>query len=176
MLYLFILILLIAIVMYVRSLNRFMSKHQWSSYFENLTFDSEDFYMQIITWLKEKKIPMISFARESFLESHIGSAKREYLRITRNEYVYYIGAMQLGTGMIVSEWQCEKKVGWVSVIPFVSKMAGKDRTDKSFYQTDVDSGYGAAVHQSLTEVLDGITTKNGVRGLSESEKKFVRTK
>jgi hypothetical protein len=92
--------------------------------------------------------------------------------------VYYVCAAPFGTGTFVSWWLCEKSVKQFSLaaIPFLGKLAGKERDNKTFYQIDVETMYRTAVHSTVMDVLDNITKTGGVRGLTELEKVFREPK
>lgn len=169
---------LVMFVMYMRAKNRFITKTPWQHFFHGMTFSAEEFYKKVEQTVQDWKIPGITIDRESFLESHLFSAKREYLRITRNEFVYFIGAVPLGTGMFVSSWMCQKAVKKHSLenTPFLNKLMGKERENKSFYQEDVDYMYRSAVHTAVLEVVDSYTNASGVRGLTDFERQLTEPK
>lgn len=169
MLILILFISIVGILMYYANKVRYESKNSWQNFYDGFAFSSTEFYLKIKAGLEERKIPNVSIANESFLESHIFSDKREYLRITRSEYVFYVCAAPFGTGTFVSEWLCIKREGSLNKIPIISKLAGKDRTDKSFYQMDTESMTRMAIHSTVLDVLDSLTTASGVRGLNELE-------
>lgn len=174
----FVIVLLLAAVigyvMYFRAKNRFNSKHPWQHFFDNFSFSAEEFFQQVESGIRDRKVPNVSFGRESFLETHLLSDRREYLRITRNEFVYYVCAAPFGTGMFVSWWLCEKRQNNFNPgrIPFIGKLFGKERDNKTFYQLDVETMYRSAVHSTVMDVLDKTTSASGARGLTELEKQF----
>ena len=175
MIFVLLFILAVCILLYIRSRNRFISKKGWNHYYDGQAFSAEDFYKKVEHGLNERKMPGIEMNRETFAQTHVASTRREYLRITRNEFQYFICMAAFGTGTFVSSWQCEKRIGiigMIGTIPFVGKMFGLDRSDKSFYQLDTDSMYRAAVHATVIEVLECITEEKGIRGLSELEKQL----
>lgn len=163
--------MIFGVVLIIYGRTRFESKNSWQNFYDGFAFPSSDFYAKVKAGLEERKIPNISITNESFLESHIFSDKREYLRISRAEYVFYVCAAPFGTGTFVSEWLCIKREGSFNRIPIISKLAGKDRADKSFYQMDTESMTRMAIHSTVLDVLDSLTTASGVRGLTELEAK-----
>lgn len=160
--------------MYFRAKNRFNSKRPWQHFFDSFSFSSEDFFKKVEDGIRDRKVPNVSFDRESFLETHLFSDRREYLRITRNEFVYYVCAAPFGTGMFVSWWLCEKRQNNFSPgqIPFIGKLFGKERDNKSFYQLDVEYMYRSSIHTAVLDVIDGFTNAAGKRELTELERQF----
>ena len=159
-----IILVLIAIILFVVFGKTPMSvKSHWQHFYDNIQFQSTDFYQQIEQGLRDRNVQGLSFGWESFLESHIFSAKRVYLKITENEYVFYVCAAPFGTGTFVSWWLCVKDEKTANKIPIISKMAGKDRNNKSFYQMDTEAMYQSAIHSTVVAVADALTGEKGYR-------------
>jgi hypothetical protein len=146
-------------------------KSHWQHFYDGIQFGANDFYQQIEQGLRERKVHGLSFGQESFLQSHIFSAKRVYLRITEHEYVFYICAAPFGTGMFVSWWLCVKDEKFTNKIPILSKLAGKDRNNKSFYQMDAEAMYKSAIHSVVASVADQLTAEKGYR-LTELDRQY----
>lgn len=170
MLIIIVLLVLAGVAVFIYNKSRYESKNSWQNFYDGFSFSATEFYAKVKAGLEERNIPNVSYAKESFLESHIFSDKREYLRITRAEYVFYICAAPFGTGTFVSEWLCIKSEGTINRIPVISKLAGKDRSDKSFYQIDTESMTRMAIHSTVLDVLNSLTHASGVRGLTELER------
>jgi hypothetical protein len=147
-------------------------KSHWQHFYDGCQISTTDFYNQIETGLRDRKIQGLNFGQESFLESHVFSAKRVYLRIAEQEYLFYICAAPFGTGTFVSWWLCIKDENFVNKIPILSKLAGKDRHNKSFYQMDTEAMYQSVIHSTVLSVADSLTKEKGVRELSELERQY----
>jgi hypothetical protein len=171
-----ILILLLTVVLYIRNKNRFISKAGWNHFFDGFQFSSSDFYRQVEAGINERQLSIGVVDSETFFEGGIISSRREYLKISHNEHVFYVCAAKFGTGIFVSQWSCIKKEGWIEHIPIVSKLLGKDRNDKSFYQMDTESMYKSAIHNVVLSVLDSFTAAKGIRALTEFERQYNRQK
>lgn len=146
-------------------------KSNWQHFYDNIDFSTQDFYEKVESGLKNREAQDLKYAKESFLESHILSAKREYLRITKNEYVFYVCAAPFGTGMFISWWLCTKDESFINRIPLISRLFGKDRANKTFYQMDTEAMYKAIIHTTVVDTADNVTLAKGVR-LSESERHY----
>ena len=146
-------------------------KSHWQHFYDNVTFSSGDFYSQVEAGLKDRHIKGIDFTTESFLQSHVFSSKRVYLRITEHEHVFYICAAPFGTGTFISWWLCVKDESVANRIPILSKLAGKDRNNKTFYQMDTEAMYKSAIHSVVASVADSLTGEKGYR-LTELDRQF----
>ena len=172
MVYLVILLLLIGVVVYIRNKNRFTSQTPWQHFYDGVQFSAQDFYKNVEEGIKKRNISGISFDRESFSETHILSTRREYLRISRGEYVFFVSMTPFGAGSFASYWMCIKREGLINAIPFASKMIGKDRSDKTFYQQDSEQMYKSVIHTAVLDELESMTQAQGIRGLTEAEKQI----
>ena len=150
-----------------------IKSHPWNHFYDNIQFSAKEFYTQVEEGLRARKVEGLDYAKESFVQSHVFSARREYLRITQNEYVFYICAAGFGTGTFVSWWLCVKDEKIVNKIPILSKLAGKDRNNKSFYQMDTEAMYQSVVHNTVVAVADAMTAEGGVR-LSELDRQYIQ--
>jgi hypothetical protein len=149
-------------------------KGHWQHFYDNIQISINDFYAQVKAGLIERKIDGLKYEQESFLESHIFSAKRVYLRINEHEYVFYICAAPFGTGTFISWWLCVKDEQLINRIPILNKLAGKDRQNKSFYQMDTEDMYKAVIHSTVVAVADSLTADKGLR-LTEMERQYLQT-
>jgi len=166
----FIFIVIILIIAYGKSPKTIQD--DWRTFLDGFQVSTTDFYASMKAALSERQITKVEVTEESFLESHMLSAKRLYLRITQNEYVIYICSAPYGTGTFISFWLCTKDENFLNRIPIVSKLMGKDRDSKTFYQMDTEAMFKLAVHSALTETIGSLTDAKGYRGLTELEKQF----
>lgn len=147
-------------------------KNNWQTFVDGLQISTDDFYNLVKTGLKERQINHVDVAQESFLEKHIFSARRMYLRVIQDEYVFYICSAPYGTGTFFSSWLCIKDERFINKIPILSKLAGKDRNNKTFYQMDTESMFRSSVHTTVIEAVNSLTEARGKRGLTELERQF----
>jgi hypothetical protein len=74
----------------------------WHALVENFQTSPQDFYASIEKALQERKVPGLEAARVEFAEGGLLSAKREYLRLTRERLVFDICAAPFGTSFFFS--------------------------------------------------------------------------
>jgi len=147
-------------------------KGHWQTFLDGFQISTDEFYTLVKDGLSERKITQVDIGEESFLESHILSAKRVYLRVVQDEYVVFICAAPYGTGTFVSSWLCIKDENYINRIPIISKLAGKDRENKTFYQMDTQAMFRSAVHSAVIAAVNNMTESKGIRGLTELEKQY----
>jgi hypothetical protein len=76
--------------------------HHWYTLVENFQTSPQDFYTAVEKSLQDRKVPGLEAARVEFLEGGLLSAKREYLRLTREHLVFDICAAPFGTSFFFS--------------------------------------------------------------------------
>ncbi len=149
--------------------NPFKISGHWQNFLDGIRLQSDQFYEQVRAELKAREINHVDVTEEKFLEVHILSGRRIYLRVKQNEHLVYICAVQYGTGTYVSSWQCIKHETLLNRIRVINKLLGKDRSNKTFYQMDAEAMFYLAVHTSLMNSIDTMTSTSGHR-LTELER------
>lgn len=76
--------------------------HYWHELVPNFQTSPQDFYAAVEKSLQERKVPGLDSERVDFAEGGLLSAKREYLRLTRERLVFDICAAPFGTSFFFS--------------------------------------------------------------------------
>jgi hypothetical protein len=74
----------------------------WYALVPGFTTSAKEFYTAVETELKERQVPGLDIASVDFAEGGVLSAKREYLRMTRERLVFDICAAPFGTAYFFS--------------------------------------------------------------------------
>lgn len=80
----------------------------WSTLIEDFQVSPLAFYTAVEEALARRRIPETKNSRVDFKETGLLSAKREYLRVTREKLIFDICAAPFGTGFFVSYWQVDE--------------------------------------------------------------------
>jgi hypothetical protein len=146
---------------------------QWQNHFENLQFSSQEFYDSVEKIIKEREIPDITLKRVTFSQKGLFSAKREYLRVKRNEYVFDICAAPFGKGFFISWWLGEQ-VGFMkdllARIPVIGVLFVAVASRKTYYQADTEAMFRESIRLSVLKAIDDLVAYKGIRALSEIER------
>src|SRR5467141_3180264 len=104
------------------------------------------------------------------------SAKREYLTVSRMEHTFDICAAPFGNGFFVS-WRLSEvtTVGTLMLlkIPVLGPALLRVFRPVTYYRWDTALMFQSAVHAAVLEVLDQRTSAQGLRSLSEIERKPI---
>lgn len=150
----------------------------WSTLIENFQASPQDFYAQVSEAVKARQIPNAVIGKVKFNESHLLSAKREYLRVyCGHDFYFAVCGAPFGTGFFVSWWLLEPPEGclltMLSKFPLLAGVARAFAKPWTYYRIDTAAMFQKATHSAVLEVLDRMTNARGVRGLLEAERKPV---
>jgi len=141
-----------------------------------LHVSSQQFYTDVAKVLKLHEIPNMKIGRVLYSESSFLSAKREYLRFRRKEHIFDICAAPFGTDFFVSWWLGESlNLFWriILSIPYLGRIIRNLFCPLTYYQVDTALMFEGSIHKGVLEVVDGMSEANGLRALSENERKPV---
>lgn len=143
----------------------------WYHLIEGLQTSSKDFYAAVEQGIGQRQLPDVRLSRIDYKEGGMFSAKREYLRIQRKEYIFDICAAPFGTGFFVSWWLGEAQgcLEILAEIPFLNIVIRPG----TYYKIDTALMFQESVHLAVMEVVDAVTTAKGIRALSEAERKPI---
>ncbi len=149
----------------------------WFQMIEGLSENPSAFYIRVESQIKKREIPGLKIKKVTCSEGGTFSAKRIYLRVKRKEIIFDICGAPFGNGFFVSWWLGEKptglfkKLAWFigHIPPFGFLVNGL--FVKTYYKIDTMLMFQQAIHAAVTDALDTITEAEGLRPLTELEKK-----
>lgn len=148
---------------------------RWSTLIPNFHYSSQKFYEELSKAVEKRQIPEAKISRIQMKEGGLFSAKREYLGISCNKDFYFaVCAAPFGTGFFVSWWLLDPPDGFFSsVFSTTAALAKAFVKPWTYYRVDAASMFQTATHSAVMEVIDSITSAQGIKGLSESERKPI---
>lgn len=151
---------------------------QWNTLIENFNASPKAFYAEVTKAIEKRQMPNARIDRISIKESHLLSAKREYLRIScKNDFYFAICGAPFGTGFFVSWWLLEPPQGCLASLfapfPVLSALARAMVKPWTYYRIDTATMFRTATHQAVLEVVDQITSAKNLKALPEAERKPV---
>jgi hypothetical protein len=173
----------------------------------------QKFYAAIETAIKQREIPDCRLRRVYWRQGGRWSAKREYLRAERGEYLIDICGAPFGNAFFASSWLCFPPPSLLTAICLIisgllvgaffgnvsmhvrksvfSVLLGVDAAfivgvlifgiirplffppRPTYYRIDTADMFYQAVHQSVLDVIDGLRSAQGLRLLTEAERKPI---
>jgi hypothetical protein len=181
----------------------------WSQLLEGLRASPQDFYAAVDAAIQRREIPDCRLSRTDWREGGLISAKREYLRAERGDYLIDICGAPFGNAFFVSSWLCTPPPnlfkaalmvlggllfgGWLvndlsiirsalllldlffilGVVIFGILRPIYFPPRLTYYRVDTAEMFYQAVHQAVLEVIDGLSSAQGLRLLSGDERKPI---
>lgn len=143
---------------------------RWYHYFPDFQLSAQEFYTLVENQLKSKEVSSIRIKRVNFGGLF---SKREYLRIQDGENIFDICAAPYGKGYFISWWMGESRAmskNLLGKIPVIGPKLDNILDSKTYYQWDTITMFQECARTSILEAIDSISTKKGLRMLSESER------
>jgi hypothetical protein len=179
----------------------------WSQLLGGLTASPQEFYASIEAAVKRREIPDCQLSRVDWHEGGTLSAKREYLRAERAEFVIDICGAPFGNAFFASSWLCGPPpslkepiaiaigsfvllaflgqarwaagLWWLVLLFFFGVVAfGIIRPlffppRLTYYRVDTAEMFYQSIQAAVLEVIDGLSSAQGLRLLTEAERKPV---
>jgi hypothetical protein len=141
-------------------------------HFEDLQLSSKEFYQSIEDTIKSYEYPNLAIARVNYNEGGILSSSREYLRIKRNDYLFYVCAAPFGRSFFIS-WRLKEEphimaelLGW---IPFIGKSIVRSFQKKTAFQEDTGIIFKESIKSIIDAMIAEITQTKGLRSKTASQ-------
>lgn len=147
----------------------------WSTLIQDFQYSSQNFYAALAKAVEKRQIPDAKIDRIQMKEGGIFSAKREYLGIScKKDFYFAVCAAPFGTGFFVSWWLLDPPDGLLSsMFSTTASIAKAFVKPWTYYRVDAASMFQTATHSAVMEVIDSITSAQGIKGLTEAERKPV---
>lgn len=151
----------------------------WYHLMESFQTSSLDFYKLVEEALARRNLPDIHWSRIDYKEGGLLSAKREYLRVKRKQFVFDVCAAPFGNGFFVSWWLGEIPSGLLGLcfllahIPifglFFAILIRVAVRPLTYYKMDTALMFQESVRLAVLEVIEGLRSEKGLRVLSPVE-------
>jgi len=133
--------------------------------FSEFQFSGKEFYTLLQERITAKNMPGVKFSKIKYPESSIVSAKREYLRVERNDDIFDICAAHFGTGSFVSYWHGEPKKRLKELLRQIPKANTViDALEKvTRFESDTAKIFRLWIKECINQQMDEITKNKGIR-------------
>lgn len=148
---------------------------RWSTLIQDFQYSPQQFYQAVTKAVEKRQIPDAKIERIQMKEGGVFSAKREYLGIScKKDFYFAICGAPFGTGFFVSWWLLDPPDGFLSsVFSTTASIAKAFVKPWTYYRVDAATMFQTATHSAVLEVIDSITTSQGLKALPEAERKPI---
>ena len=148
----------------------------WYNLIEGLQASPQAFCASIEQAIQRREIPDTTVFRIEWPEGGPFSPKREYLRVLRKNHTFDICGAPFGKGFFISWWLGELPPGCLGIIfaiPILGDMLTLIFRRFTYYKVDTALMFQESIRTAVQEVIDHMLSTNGIRALSEAERKPI---
>lgn len=150
----------------------------WFKLIEGMQESPQTVYTQLDQAITKRELPEVKLSRVKYQESGLFSPKRVYFRIRRKELIFDICAAPYGKSFFVSWWMGESlALFWLLLyIPIIGPIFGLFVwlfRRETYWRIDTALMFQESVHAAVLEVIDEFIKTQGLRALSELERKPI---
>lgn len=149
----------------------------WYHLIENLQASPMEFYTSVEKAIEKRQLQEVKLLRIDWREGGVMSAKREYLRVRRKEFVFDICGAPFGNGFFVSWWLGELPSGFLALlssIPIIGLLFKAFIRPDTYYKIDTALMFQSSVRTAVMEVIDEQLQSHGLRSLTDAERKPIQ--
>lgn len=149
----------------------------WQQTVVGLSGTTADFYNLVQATIRAHDFPEVEVKPIALHEAGPFSPQREYLRIERGDLSFDLCVAPFGKGLFVSSWLCEKPPFLLQVAAFfpgINWLAAawvKLFRSPTYYRVDSAAMFQDGIHGCVLEIIDQLTTAQGVAPLPEEARK-----
>jgi hypothetical protein len=135
-------------------------------HFENLQMSAKDFYSMLRDMIVEYQYPDVKCGLTNFKEAGLLSSSREYLRISRGRYNYFVCASPFGKSFFISWWfqeDAHTAANLVEKVPLIGKATAQRMESKTFYQLDTELMFKTAITSIIKTAVNKVMSDKGFR-------------
>ena len=148
----------------------------WSQFVDGMQQSSDLFYKQVEQRIGKHDLKGVKLERVNIAEGGLLSAKREYLQVRRDEYVFHVCAAPFGSGFFVSWWFGAVERGLLATlrnIPVIGILIRAAFKPWTYYRADTAAMFNAITSGAVGTALDAVIDAQSLKALSEEQKKPI---
>lgn len=139
--------------------------HQ-SEHFEDLQMSAREFYTLLKGLIEEYKYPNVTCEPVTLKEGGIFSSKREYLRISKERYHFYVCASPFGKSFFISWWLQEDantSANFAARFGLFGRAVANRMESKTYYELDTEKMFTASINSLIKRAVDKVKADKGYR-------------
>ena len=135
-------------------------------HFENLQMSAKEFYTLLRGMIEEYQYPKVSCELVNLKETGILSAGREYLKISKGRYNYFVCASPFGISFFISWWfqeDANTAANVASKFGLVGKAVANRMESKTFYEIDTETMFTSSITSIIKAAVNKVMVDKGFR-------------
>jgi hypothetical protein len=135
-------------------------------HFEDLQLSAKDFYLRLKNLIEEYNYPDVVCSPVTLKEGGAFSSRREYLRISKQRYSYFVCASPFGRSFFISWWLQEDANTAAAVAQrfgLFGKAVAQRLESKTYYELDTELMFTSAIKSIIKVAVDRLKSEKGFR-------------
>jgi|GEM_PF-1863329 len=136
---------------------------------------SAEYYQAMKEQLLTHGIKGLTTTIKTLPEGGVGKPMREYLRVKKDDVIFYVCTFKLGTSQIFTYWQIAPKNFWRRfwrIIPILGNLIIAMFMPVTLYRIDLSSALNGIIQEDLKTVTAQFNQNKGIRELNDVD--YVR--
>ena len=156
-----------------RKVTRIIS--HWYKLIEGMQESPQNVYSQLDQAITKRELPKVKLSRVKHRESGLFSPKRVYFRVRRKELIFDICAAPYAKGFFISWWlgECPAIIWILLYIPILGPLVMWLFRRETYWRIDTALMFQESIRAAVLEVLDELIKSQGLRALTEDERKPI---
>lgn len=142
---------------------------------EGVEVASAEYYQAMAEQLSTHGIKGLAASIRTLPEGGVGKPMREYLRVKKDDVIFYVCTFKLGTSQVFTYWQIAPQNFWRRFwrsIPLLGNVIIAMFMPVTLYKIDVSSALNGIIQEDLKVVTGQFSQSKGIRELNDVD--YVR--
>jgi hypothetical protein len=135
-------------------------------HFEDLQLSARAFYRAVQEMISEYQYDGVTCGVATLSESGMFSSRREYMRVSKGRYHFYVCASPFGRSFFVSWWLQEDAhtaANLASRIPWLGRAIAARMESKTYYELDTQLMFTSSINSILSSAVERLKVDRGFR-------------
>lgn len=133
-------------------------------HFEDLQLSTKDFYIMLRDLIAKYDYPGVTCTPINLKEGGIFSSSRDYLRISKERYNFFVCAAPFGRSFFISWWLKEEANTLANVagkIPYIGKTLATRIESKTYYELDTELMFTSSINSLISYAVEKVKAEHG---------------
>ncbi|MGN6396886.1 MAG: hypothetical protein ACTHMI_15050 [Mucilaginibacter sp.] len=133
-------------------------------HFEDLQLSTKEFYVMLRDLISSYDYPGVTCEPVRLKEGGVFSSSRDYLRISKERYSFFVCAAPFGRSFFISWWLQEDANALANVaekVPYIGKALATRIESKTYYELDTELMFTSSVNSLITYAIERVRVDKG---------------
>ncbi|SHN26207.1 hypothetical protein [Mucilaginibacter sp. OK098] len=135
-------------------------------HFEDLQLSAREFYALVRDMIAQYQYPDVTCTPVTLKEGGLFSSRRDYLRISRERYHYFLCASPFGRSFFISWWLQEDEhvaANMAKKIPLLGEALSTRLESRTYYELDTQLMFTSSINALITSAVEKVKLDKGFK-------------